>query len=214
MKRRDAVKNLGMAFGTFVVTPTAIGLLQSCQAPQVKWIPAFYSEEEGKVVRRLVDTFLPSVEDLPSATEVNVHVFVDKFVKDVMDFEDRKSHRESLQVTIKNLLASSGKETVDDLSDSDYDSFLTTNLSKSKEEDEALSDQIEAHLDANDDDPTGLPEMVRVYSYLTGLRGMSIWAYKSNELVGETILAYKPVPGEQRGCVDVQEATGGRIWSL
>jgi len=209
MKRRDAVKNLGMAFGTFVVTPTAIGLLQSCQAPQTKWIPAFYSEEEGKVVRRLVDAFLPSVEDLPSATEVNVHVFVDKFVKDVMDFEDRKAHRESLQVTIKELLAVSGNENIDELESSDYDEFLASNLSKSKEEDEAISATV-----SGADDPSSLPAEARVYSYLTGLRGMSIWAYKSNELVGETILAYKPVPGEQRGCVDLHEATGGRVWSL
>jgi len=27
-------------------------------------------------------------------------------------------------------------------------------------------------------------------------------------------LAYSPIPGQQKGCVDLEETTGGRAWSL
>ena len=42
---------------------------------------------------------------------------------------------------------------------------------------------------------------------------MSINAYKISETVGETVLAYEPVPGSYF-CGDLNELTGGRSWSL
>jgi hypothetical protein len=27
-------------------------------------------------------------------------------------------------------------------------------------------------------------------------------------------LIYRPIPGEQKGCVDLEEATGGRAWTI
>ena len=41
-----------------------------------------------------------------------------------------------------------------------------------------------------------------------------IWAYKKSELIGENILAYDPVPGIQKGCISLDEATDGKAWSL
>ena len=34
------------------------------------------------------------------------------------------------------------------------------------------------------------------------------------EYIGEKVLAYDPVPGQQKGCVDLIEATGGKSWSI
>ena len=43
---------------------------------------------------------------------------------------------------------------------------------------------------------------------------MTVNAFKTNEFIGEEVLAYAPIPGEQKGCVDLMEATGGKAWSL
>jgi hypothetical protein len=43
---------------------------------------------------------------------------------------------------------------------------------------------------------------------------MTITAFKTNEYIGEIILAYVPIPGQQKGCVDLMEATGGKAYSL
>lgn len=198
MERRKAIKNIGLTFGAFVATPTALSFLQSCQS-ETPWIPTFLTEDEGKVVRKLADAILPASGELPSATDVNVHVFIDKFMNEVMPAEDQERGRSRLAIVTTSLLAAAGKEAVGDLKTDNYTSFLDTNLKKTEAQTEAMSD--------------GSDEK-EIYAYLSGLRGMSTWAYKSSERVGETILAYKPVPGEQKGCVTVEEATGGKVWSL
>lgn len=204
MERRKAIKNIGLTFGAFVATPTALSLLQSCQT-ETPWMPTFLTEDEGKVVRKLVDAMLPAVDELPSATEVNVHVFIDKFMGTGLDAAAQAEQKEALGVTIKNLLSSAGKETVSSLKMKDYEAFLDAKLKKTKTEEDAINERIKSGDEAED---------LKVYGMLTGLRGIAIWAYKTNERVGETILAYKPVPGTQQGCIPVQEATGGRAWSL
>lgn len=214
MERRDAIKNIGLTFGAVIATPGMLSLLQSCGPNEIPWTPTFFTEEEGKVVRKLVDVYLPAVENLPSATQVNVHVFIDKYIKDVMEFEERKMNRESLGIVIKNMLTKAGKEKVEDLKTDDYESFLTANLKKNKQEEEAAYEVLGKHMSENDGDATGLDEKVRTFVFLAGLREAAIWAYRTNERVGETIMAYKPVPGEQRGCVDLEETTGGMAWSL
>ena len=54
----------------------------------------------------------------------------------------------------------------------------------------------------------------QVLNSLRGLRSTAIWAYKTSEQIGETVLAYDPVPGKQLGCISLEEATGGKSWSL
>lgn len=212
MQRRKALKNIGISFGAFIATPSAISLLQSCQTRE-PWLPVFFSEEQGQLIRDIVDVFLPSIDDLPSASEVNAHVFVDRFMNDVLESKDQEMVRGSLQVVIKSILSDSEKETVNKLRSSDYDNFFASTLKKTKEEHDSIQEQIGAHM-AENESMDGLPDDVRTYSFLTSVRDMTIWAYKTNEMVGENVLAYKPVPGKQEGCVDLQETTGGRAWSL
>ena len=78
MKRRKAIKNLGMSMGAMVATPSILSLLQSCQGTEEVWIPTFYTEEEGKFVKSLIEVMLPASGDLPGASELNLHVFIDK----------------------------------------------------------------------------------------------------------------------------------------
>mgnify|MGYP007000403417 len=46
------------------------------------------------------------------------------------------------------------------------------------------------------------------------LRSMTINAFKTNEYIGEKVLAYLPIPGQYNGCVDLNETTGGKAWSI
>ena len=75
MKRRDALKNLGLAAGFAITAPSIFSLLQSCtSAPN--WMPTYFTKDEKEVVLRLVDIMLPKTESTPSATEVNVPQFI------------------------------------------------------------------------------------------------------------------------------------------
>ena len=66
----------------------------------------------------------------------------------------------------------------------------------------------------NKNKSTKLPKEALAYGFANQLRSLSITAFRTNEYIGENILAYAPIPGEQRGCVDLMETTGGKIWSL
>ena len=88
MERRSAIKNLGMAFGYSITAPTIISLVQSCKSKvEVDWNTSFFSPEEGQVLKLLVDIFLPKT-DTPSASELNVHVFIDELADKVMYSEE------------------------------------------------------------------------------------------------------------------------------
>lgn len=52
------------------------------------------------------------------------------------------------------------------------------------------------------------------FGVLKSLRSSAISAFKITEHIGENVLAYDPIPGQQKGCVDLQETTQGKAWSL
>ena len=88
MERRKAIKNMGLAFGYSMTAPTLISLVQSCKShTAVDWIPSYFSPEEGHVLKLLVDVFLPKT-DTPSASELNVHIFIDELADNVMYSEE------------------------------------------------------------------------------------------------------------------------------
>lgn len=214
MERRKAIKNIGLSFGAMVAAPSALTLLQSCQAQETPWTPTFFSEDQGKFVRRLADVLLPASGSLPSATEVNVHIFIDKFSQEVLSVDLKPSFRKIIDEVMAELLSLSGEEFIGDVDAASYETLLSTHLAKSKEAHKEIMDKVGEYLAENNGDPAGMDKSLRFYDFLYNFRNMAIWAYKTNEVVGETIMAYKSVPGEQKGCVDLDETTGGMAWSL
>jgi len=197
MDRRKALKGLGLSLGFVIATPTVLSILQSCKTEAkdiATWVPEFFSEDEGVVVKNLVDLILPKTADLPGASDVNVAQFIDLYMSKVSGKEEQESHKKGLAAIINAL----GKS-VKDLTTKDYDGLLAKFLKASKEEQEAFNNN---------------EEEAAVLQMLIGLRGGAIWAYRTSEKVGEEVLAYDPVPGEQKGCISLEEATGGRAWSL
>ena len=91
MNRRIALKNMGLAVGYTVATPTLISLIQSCQQDNTpEWTPVFFTPEQGAVVMQVADLILPKT-DTPSATEVGVHKFLDRYMNEVAEVEDQES---------------------------------------------------------------------------------------------------------------------------
>ena len=197
MDRREALKGLGLSLGYMVATPTVISLLQSCKNDIkniLSWTPEFLTNDEAIVVESLVNLILPKVEGIPGASDVNVTQFIDLYTAKVSGEEDQSNFRKGLNAVIKAL----GKP-VKQLKNEDYDKLLSKFLRANPQEQEAFR--------KNESD-------VQVLETLIGLRGSTVWAYKTSELVGEDVLVYDPVPGEQIGCMTLEDATGGRAWSL
>lgn len=192
MKRREAIKKIGLTTGLVFATPSIVSLLQSCVSDSENWVPQFFSEEQGIVLKNIVDVFLPKT-DSPSATEVNVPEFMDTYINEVMDIKDQ----DRIKVAFDKLLA---------LIKTDYNENLI-NVTEENYKD-LLDNQM-----LIDQPLTPETEPMTISELLNSMKWMSINAYKISETVGETVLAYDPYPATYY-CGDLNELTGGKAWSL
>ena len=217
MERRSALKNMGMVFGYAVATPTLLGVLQSCKdkVPYAEWMPNYFEKDKGYALAQMVDVILPK-SDTPSATEVNVHVFLDEFVKSVLPEEQQAFMQVLMDKFMNKVMTDAGKESLSDIEGTDFEPALTKYLTKlSDAEEEAQGKAIGEYMEAMmGGESAELDEDVACYAFAGNVRSMATWAYKSSEYIGEEVLAYLPLPGEYIACGDVNELTQGKAWSL
>ncbi|RIV35121.1 gluconate 2-dehydrogenase subunit 3 family protein [Flagellimonas lutimaris] len=217
MERRSALKNMGLAFGYAVATPTLLSLLQSCKnkPAYAEWTPSFLDKEQGYAMAQTLDVILPKT-DTPSATEMNVHVFIDAYLDEVMPLEQRDFVVMKMNKFYEKVLADSGKETLMDIEPADIEPALQTYLKKRTDEEEqihseAIMNYMQAIMQGGE---ASLDDDIASFSFANDLRGLATWAYKNSEYVGEEVLAYLPIPGEYIACGDLETLTGGKAWSL
>ena len=198
MKRREVLKNLGFATGFFVATPTIISLLQSCTSDVKTWVPEFLTIEQGIVLTNIVDIILPKT-DLPSATELNVPQFIDKFVNEVFDEKSQASVKTAFGKII-SVLKPNSEDSIEKITQEDYKALLDEHM--------LIKGEVDTEREIN---PESL-EMTKS-EFLNTLKSITIFAYVNTEEIGERVLAYDPIPGAYY-CGDLQELTGGKSWSI
>tara|TARA_B100000809_G_scaffold89991_1_gene88495 strand:- start:1747 stop:2307 length:561 start_codon:yes stop_codon:yes gene_type:complete len=186
MKRRDALKNIGLSAGLIIATPSIISLLNSCSTNPNNWRPIFLNKEQAKVLMDIVNVIIPKT-DTPSANEVNVVEFLDKYYKEILD-DNRQKWLKETYVSLLNLIKSNYNDTINDLTEDNYKDLLDNHMILNGE--------------SND-----------ISELLKNIKSDTIWAYKISEFVGENVLAYDPIPGVAY-CGDLEELTGGKSWSL
>lgn len=197
MNRRDLLKGIGLTLGYAVVTPSVISLLHSCKSEAKIWVPQFLSIDEGTVLKNLVDLILPTTEDSPGALDVNVPEFIDLYINKAYDTKAQVKFKEGITSILTALNIS--EKGPSELKTEQYDALLAKYLKTTKIEQKAFKKDTEDGI---------------IFNTLINIRGTSIWAYKTSEQIGENILAYDPIPGWQKGCMSLEEATGGKAWSL
>ncbi len=197
MKRRDALKNIGLSVGYTIAAPSILSILQSCKNEATSWTPQFFSFDEGIVLKNFVDLILPTTEDSPGALDVNVPEFIDLFTLKALDTKTQTKLKDGFASVVKALNVP--EEGASKLKTEDYDALLAKYLKAD-----------ETTLEAFKKDKTDR----LIFYTLNFIRYRSIWAYKTSELIGETVLAYDPIPGPAKGCIPLNEATGGKAWSL
>ena len=199
MKRRDALKNIGLAAGFAAITPSIFSMLQSCTSNTETWVPNYLTSDEKTIVTKLADIMIPKTATTPSASEVNVPQFIDNYILEVLETKDQEITRAAFNKII-TLLKRDTESNIDDVTLEQYKSLLDEHMFLSKE--------FYPEREAN-------PEALSMTSseLLNQLKWMTIYGYKNSEEVGENILAYDPVPAAYY-CGDLQELTGGKSYSL
>ena len=199
MKRRDALKNIGFAAGFAIITPSIFSMLQGCTGDSVTWIPNYLTSDEKIFVTNLADIMIPKTATTPSATEVNVPQFIDKYIDEVLDTDDQEITRAAF-VKVIAILRPDATADLGDATTEQYKALLDDHM--------LLKGEIDQERTA---DPEAM--LMTTSEFLNQLKWMIINAYKNSEEVGENILAYDPVPAAYY-CGYLQELTGGKSYSL
>lgn len=215
MQRRTVLKNIGLSFGALALTPTVAGLVQSCQTAEAGWVPEFLSLEEAALAEKLAEVMLPTTADIPGATDLNLVQFMDKYLTTVSSEEEREAFRMSLDVFSSLAQKAAGKENVEELSLEDVDGQLNNYLRATQEDKAQRKSDYNAYMEQLSAGTDAMPPLEGIaHEFLHGFRDLAVFAFKSNVIIGEEVMAYVPVPGQQKGCISVEEATGGRAYSL
>ena len=197
MDRRKALRTIGFGTTAITVTPAVVGMLQSCQTQTDTFSPIHFSKENFSVVSQLMDLIIPDT-DIPGAIELKLPEFLDGFIDVIMNEKAQKKITDGLDQFIVLALKDSGKSSANRLDRSDLDAQLSKYFK---------ADQQQQNLVQDDE------TYQKASAFAKQLRSMTINAFKTNEYIGENVMAYAPIPGEQKGCVDLMETTGGKAWS-
>ncbi|RNL93006.1 gluconate 2-dehydrogenase subunit 3 family protein [Sinomicrobium pectinilyticum] len=212
MQRRDAIKNIGLSLGFVAATPTLLSILQSCTGdPKVEWTPEFFTPEEGSILSKMVDIILPKTEDLPGAAELNVPQFIDKYIKEVYSPEDQKRVKNGMKAFTDKLGVSA--QDLPKVKEEEIEKVIASSLKINADQRKDMERKLREYKDS-DDGASPENEDVLVFGFVKDIREKTIAGFKISEYIGEEVLAYDPIPGKQQGCISLEEATGGKLWSL
>jgi len=212
MNRRNAIKNLGLSFGALAVTPTMIGMLQSCATTTSDFSPKFFFKNQLSDIQLLLDVILPSTDDgIPGATELGLLKFIDAFLDGVVEEDQLRL----LQFGVSSMITSAKTQPANDLSDkrsyweTQAEKYFTPSETQENTWHDELSSLSEGVLDKESISTDALHFMV-----FQSLRGFAVYAFRINSTIGKEFMHYAPIPGQQLGCVSLEEATNGKLHAL
>ena len=228
MKRREVIKKIGFSFGAATLTPSLLSILNGCNFEEEGWQPKFLSLQEYDMTEKITDIFIPATE-IPGAKELNLTRFIDAHYQLMLGSKEQKNIKFLMKQFSDMLLERTSKNKLDRVATSEYENELSRLLKADKKERQKwqksynnyikklnkidLQTKQDIPLD-NEEPPKPLSKDINSYIFLDGIRQLSIWGFRNSEYIGEKVLAYDPVPGQQKGCVDLIEATGGKSWSI
>ncbi|WP_299438641.1 gluconate 2-dehydrogenase subunit 3 family protein [uncultured Aquimarina sp.] len=212
MNRREALKNIGLSAGYIAATPAILSLLQSCQKEYVlDWTPELLSIDEGKALEQIVDLIIPET-DIPGAKSLHVPMFIDKFINNALEEEEEvQMFKYGAGVMMKELGVNEEKS-VDDVTLEEYDVLLSKYLKLPKEKQKEYWKEVSEVK--SPEDLNKISQEAISFSFLSSVRSLSIYGFKTSKDIAENVLNYLPVPGEYIGCDSVQNLTGGKDWAL
>ena len=209
MDRRTALKNLSIGVGYAVATPTILNILSSCTAEDSGWKPLFLSSEEKHIVTHLADIILPTT-DTPGALDVNVPQFIDMMYHDIEQKGNQNLFKKGA-IVFSKLFKSEFNTEAKDGEKGQFETLLASLFNLSDEATETLFKQQRHYSNTFTDSEK---DNFMLYKFLISVRRYTLLGYFSSEKVGEEVLNYDPIPGQQLGCIPLKDVPNGRTWSF
>ena len=200
MDRRKVLEKIGYGSAAIVVSPQIINMLHSCKSNAKRYSPRFFTSNQFQFVSKIMEVIIPKT-DIPGAIELKLPEFLDNYIVVVMNQNDKETILRSTNNFIKLILNETKKNGSMEINSNDLNTQLKKYLLASDK-------QIESWEEA----PKS--QELEVYNYLIQIRSLTLNAFRLNEYIGEKVLAYDPIPGERKVCLDLKKTTGGKRWSL
>ncbi len=185
MKRRTYLKHSGWVLGGMVFSGAVISAFKSCKWDEsTDWTPRFFSQKEAKLVAETAECIIPRTET-PGAKDMMVERRIDEILYSNYEASDQQIFR-------------SGLAYIDELCIRKYKKgFVDIDWERQNEIFAILSEEAKVQRGKH------------IYPFL---KGLTVMAYFTSEVVCQEVLLYDPVPGRFDGCVPYIEING--IWGL
>lgn len=193
MNRRDVIKNSLLFAGYTISAASLQSIVQSCStADSGGWKPAFFSKDQMDFISAVFDTIIPDTPDSPGAVALGVDKFLDTVAAEVMSKSSAEKLSNQLNSFKQQVENETGSKVVSMSDEAKLSYFSSLNLEE---------------IVKSNEDPT-------YTSTFLMMKEMVIGAYYATETIAKEVLVFNPVPGPYKGCVPVEEATGGKTWAL
>ena len=212
MKRRELLKNLGLGVGAITLTPAVSSLLHSC-SDGTSWKPIFFSKDQIILLSNLTELIIPSDDEVPGAKELNLTKFIDLYVINMMEAKQQSLLKKAFDCFVENCLSESNNSNINQITNEDLESRLKYFFKDKADTHKSWNSEFYKYSRDFETNQTNPPVVALSYNFLNTIRRLTITSFKWSETIGEKVLAYNPIPGRQVGCVDLNEATGGKAWS-
>lgn len=192
IKRREALRRTAWIMGGTLGIGTIAGILDGCApAPELTWVPSFFTEDQARLVMEISETILPET-DTPGAKLLGVPAFIEKMVGTVYDQKTRDAFMEGLGVFDAGCKDATG------------DGFLSLDAAGRNMYLNTLNDQIKSKRFERGD-----------YSrpFFWRIKELTIVGYYTTEYGATKALQYVPIPVEYKGCIPLKETGNGKTWA-
>ena len=180
MERRQALKNIGLSFGSITMSSGIISIIQSCQSNESFTDLKFFDIKQITFLNRILEIIIPET-DTPGALSLNISKFVDIYIHKNIRNADQKYLLAMMDEFINMILKSENVSSIDQVDNSG----------------------IEHHFSNHIDNGSMIAMDGKNYSQICSLfRDMAVRSYMITEYVLVNKLEYVPIPGYYDGNVD------------
>lgn len=198
LTRRDLLQRASFVLGYAVTGSAAAALLSGCDVDMTStWTPRLFDAQQALTVRTMADHLLPATTT-PGAADLHVERFIDTALEGFASADDRRAFLEGLDEFNARCQTMFGQPFVGLTSDERDQVFRYYDAQSPPIAPNVWGGQISDTVDP--------PAFYRHFKQL------ALVGYFASETVGETLLAYDPIPGGFIACMPLSDV--GKAWSL
>lgn len=187
MNRREILKQTSLVVGGALSIGTISAVMSGCKTDTVDlgWVPKILSSDQAQLVAEIAERIIPTT-DTPGAKEAGVASFIDRALDLNILGEERTKMLTGLGQFASMAQDKFGKSFID-ITDEEKDTVISS-----------------VAMDGAEGDKTN--------PIFKQLKELVVAGYFSSELGAKSALAYDPIPGEYKGCIDFKDV--GKAYAI